>query len=189
MYNIDKPMLVFDGPCYTPAAELFYGWGFNLYEFNADKPRGLLFSHVSEAVMFARRLGALFIMDPRAAPSRVTALEYVLSRQDEADFPAAPEDGRSKNIKTPEQLEQAVRQLASMHGFGEGRIREILDGLAQAQDADEDETETEGRYGVDWVGSATGYGGGRVRPHGGPVDAGDGGGFASVEELDWFAGD
>lgn len=187
MYNIERPYLVFDRPCYTPLTDSFYGWGFNLYEWNADKPRGLFFSHISEAVMFARRLGAMFSMDPRSAPDRVTALEYVLSRQDEADYPVPPEDGRANNNKTPAQMEQAVRQLASMHGFDEAKIREILADIPT--DADNLEAETEGRYGVDWAGSSTHYQGGRTRPYlgldDGPIDVG----LELAEVVDWFGDD
>jgi hypothetical protein len=184
MYNIDRPYLIFDGPCHLPFTNSFYGWGFNLYEWNADKPRGLFFSHISEAVMFARGVGAMFAMDPRAAPDRVTALEYVLSRQDESDYPVAPEDGRSRNNKSPAQLEQAVRQLATMHGFDEAKIQEILSDIPT--DADNLEAETEGSYGMDWTGSSTHYAGGRARPHLGADESPAGAGLEVADALDWF---
>lgn len=186
MYNIDRPYLVFDGPCYTPAANLFYGWGFNLYEWNADKPRGLFFSHISEAVMFARRLGAMFSIDPRSAPDRVTALEYVLSRQDEADYPVPPEDGRLTNKKTPVQLAQLAAAREG-RAFDAAEVKSLLEEIPF--DADNDEAETEGRYGVDWAGSSTHYAGGRARPHLGADESSSGLGQAMADTIDWFGDD
>lgn len=184
MFNINKPMLVFSGPCHLPFTGQFYGWGFDLYEYHMDKPRGLFFSHISEAVMFARRYEASFCMDPNAAPDRVSVLEYVLTRHDESNWPTPPHDGRSTNKKTPLQLAQLA---AAREGrdFNEAEVRAMLDCQPVADDElYEMDTEMEGTYGADWVGSHTDYTGGRARSHlDGDVDA------SGLGALDWFGGE
>lgn len=189
MFNVDRPTLVFSGPCHLPVTGSFYGWSFDLYEYDKDKPRGLFFSHISEAVMFVRRMGGVMIMDESCKPGRLSALDYILTRHDhESDLPPCPPDGRTMNRKTPEQIAQAVSQMAVIHGYDTAWVKEILADIPTDADNAEAEAEGGGSYEVDWAGSTTGYAGGRTPPR---LDAdadATGGGFAATE-IDWFGDD
>lgn len=170
MFDVSQPMLVFDSPCYTPYTKIMYGWGFNLYEYHMDTPRGLFFSHIEEAIMFAHRYGARFVMDPRAAPDRVDVLQYILTRQNEDEEPIPLEDGRCTSRRSPAQRVQLARLHGRPDDYYLSKEKEELE-LAPVEEAAEES---------EYAGSSTNYAGGMARKKAEPEFE-----FATAS-IDWF---
>lgn len=96
MFDISKPLLVFDRPAFGEIGTRCRGYIFRLYEFHFRRHKELFFSHVGEARMFALRYGADYSMDPTNQPDIVTALEYVMNH-DPMDI--YPEDANWQTMR------------------------------------------------------------------------------------------
>jgi hypothetical protein len=133
MFDVGGPTLVFVTQTHHPILEHHTGYIFALYEMTMHKPRELFFSHVAEAQVYALHKGASLHMDPRAAPERLTALDYLLSAETVSPLgsiaePSLYESRRGRRM-TRQQADiefdksqtamEHVEELAQVNFFGE----------------------------------------------------------------------
>ena len=93
MYDCGGPTLVFVTQTHHPLLEHHTGYIFALYDIHYYKPKELFFQHIAEAQVFALYRKARLELDPDAKPDKVSALDYVLSAEDDSRYGEPPDHG------------------------------------------------------------------------------------------------
>lgn len=86
MYDISDDLLVFVSQTHHPILEHHTGYIFAEYRTTYRKPRELFFTHFWEVNVYALHTGAKIELNPDHKPEIVTALDYVLSAQDDSQY-------------------------------------------------------------------------------------------------------
>ncbi len=86
MYDLRGDLLVFVTQTHHPLLEHHTGYIFAEYRFTYHKPRELFFQHIYEVNLYALHTGAKIELNPDNKPGIVTALDYVLSAQDDSQY-------------------------------------------------------------------------------------------------------
>lgn len=76
MFDIRECFLVFETQC-VDIYDQHTGYIFNWYEPGEVKVQELFFSHVFEAQQYAKKRGAVFVLNPAAGPRRVSIEEFL----------------------------------------------------------------------------------------------------------------
>lgn len=87
MFDIARPVLVFDTQCHNVLTGRLHGYIFRYYEFHYRKPRELFFTDPIEARVFAQKKGADFSTNADMQPEVVTALDYVMNHDPFVHYP------------------------------------------------------------------------------------------------------
>lgn len=100
MFDVAKPILVFNTQTHHPLLEHFTGYIFQLFEYDASAPRELFFESMAAAIMFAKRAGIDLSWDEADRPEWVTALDYVNNHDSMWDhMPKELQDFRGLHMK------------------------------------------------------------------------------------------
>lgn len=125
MFDTNQPTLVFDTHTLHPVLDTPTGFIFKLVDYHFDEPRELFFEDIFAAQVFAMQAKALFVMDPKAMPGRMTAADFDSAQDETLYLYAVRQDTKQTNpLLSREHLsaDQGLHQILEPEGFYETEL-------------------------------------------------------------------
>lgn len=144
MFDIARPLLVFETQTHNVMTGKLSGFIFRYYEYHYRKPRELFFSDPIEARVFAQKKGADFSMLTEHQPEVVTALDYVMNHDPFSHYPQG--DTEAEDVADYLAQQSSARRSAEYRRRKRDRRREVEDDRMFDEDFDEEDAE------LDWFG-------------------------------------